>query len=61
MTNKVTLELDKNIGCIFINYVAMTPDGAVMGSRMIDTKDILVADKTGEPVAIEVPKIKEGE
>lgn len=41
---KVTLDLEDTVRCIFVNYVASTKDGMVMGSKSYDTKQLLLGE-----------------
>lgn len=41
---KITLDLEDTVCCIFVNYVASTEDGMVMGSKSYDTKQLMAGE-----------------
>lgn len=41
---EITLDLEDTICCIFVNYVASTKDGMVMGSKSYDTKQLMAGE-----------------
>lgn len=38
---KITLDLDDRIACVFLNYVAITQDGMMMGCKSIPSADLM--------------------
>ena len=41
---KIVLDLENTVCCIFVNYVASTKDGMVMGSKSYDTKQLMAGE-----------------
>lgn len=45
---KITLDLEDTVRCIFVSYVASTKNGMAMGTKSIDTKQLM----SGEDIRI---------